>query len=467
MIWTVSLLLCGAFLLGIGCLFVWVDFRATFGPSFTYFARQLVVISLASIEDQLEVLPDLKPEVVLWLHWAVHFLSVLFLLNTAVFMKQSGWRVGPKIFLGFCIASILIVVLIPLPEFFTLTSTGLVIAGPWYLPTFPPFVCITMSVFLVFLVYQARTAPPGIRSQAWIHLFVTSFALFAALINVVEMFRPKDFLAFSDRVIPLATLGFGAMCAKFFAAEFFKTFRERQELFERLGALSQDLDRLQPLGQLGENAAFISHEIKNYVGVLKANNLLLQSKFAGSAEGGEMERITRSTDRLEQFTRSILDFSLASKAVQLKEMDLSEFIREMAGMLRKSSLVNISIEAEGPCVLLGDRLRLEQMMNNLFKNSLEAGARHIRIRLSAQPQFWVLEFQDDGCGCSAADLEQLAKPFFTTKRHQGGSGLGLALVASIVNSHGGSMAFAHASEAQPDATRGLLIRCRFPAVAGK
>jgi signal transduction histidine kinase len=464
MVWTVSLLLGSAFLLGIGSLFLWVDFRASFGPRYTYFARQLVVLALVSMELQLETFPNISKETVLYLNWWLHGLTILFLFNAANWMRQAPWIFGIKNWFSFLGFSLLAAILIFTPDYFEFNDQGQAMGGSLYMKTFLPYCLVYAGFFLAFLVWVVRHSKPTDRKQNWIHLLFALGLFFSGIVTATFVSDSKPTIDWTYRLIPLATLGFGAMCAQFFAAEFFKTFRERQELFDRLGVVSMDLNRLQPLGKLGENAAYISHEIKNYVGVLKANNLLLQSKMSSSSQSGEMERITRSTDKLEQFTRSILDYSQAHQAISLVQVELIGFLRELAGSLRKSSLLTVSVDGEGPCMIWGDRLRLEQLVNNLFKNSQEAGARHFRIRVAREARFWVLEFEDDGCGCSPAEMEQLAKPFFSTKRHQGGSGLGLALVASIVSSHGGNLSFEPSAQSQTGG--GLRIRCRLPVMAG-
>ncbi len=91
--------------------------------------------------------------------------------------------------------------------------------------------------------------------------------------------------------------------------------------------------------------------------------------------------------------------------------------------------------------VLGDPQRLAQVLINLLSNARDASSEHghIYIRTTASHSHVELLIEDQGSGISAESLEHLFEPFFTTKDPGQGTGLGLALVHSIVEEHHGDI----------------------------
>jgi polar amino acid transport system substrate-binding protein len=94
----------------------------------------------------------------------------------------------------------------------------------------------------------------------------------------------------------------------------------------------------------------------------------------------------------------------------------------------------------------GNSQRVEQVIVNLLLNAcqaLEGKGKEIVIATSFDPERAVvlLSVHDEGRGIAAEDLPRLTDPFFTTKREEGGTGLGLSVSAGIVKEHGGSLCF--------------------------
>jgi signal transduction histidine kinase len=90
----------------------------------------------------------------------------------------------------------------------------------------------------------------------------------------------------------------------------------------------------------------------------------------------------------------------------------------------------------------GDKHELQQVVLNLFLNSLDAlgdrgGA--IAVRLSTPPGFVRIEVEDDGPGMAEQDLPRVFDPFFSKKDRPDASGLGMFISYSIVQNHGGTM----------------------------
>jgi signal transduction histidine kinase len=76
---------------------------------------------------------------------------------------------------------------------------------------------------------------------------------------------------------------------------------------------------------------------------------------------------------------------------------------------------------------------------NLAENALQHGATLLEFVISADDRKAVFLVRDDGGGISAANRERIFQPFFSTRREQGGTGMGLGIIRAMLSSHGGTI----------------------------
>src|SRR5438128_6733779 len=128
-------------------------------------------------------------------------------------------------------------------------------------------------------------------------------------------------------------------------------------------------------------------------------------------------------------------------------VDVNEVIREMTVLLRSEATrgsisVRTELAADLPQVM-GDRVQLQQVMMNLFMNSIDAmkdvdGTRELAIKSQrAENEQLMVSVSDTGVGLPAQQTDQIFNAFFTTKLH--GTGMGLSISRSIIESHGGRL----------------------------
>ncbi len=206
-------------------------------------------------------------------------------------------------------------------------------------------------------------------------------------------------------------------------------------------AMEQTLREREALMRLGEMSAGVAHEVRNALGSMLAY-LRLMKQDHGDLEGdSHYQALNDETRALEKVVQNLLYFA---RPIPLKpeEIELSEFLEEIAGQLRESFPGGI-FETSGEGVAVqGDHEALGRCLLNLGRNAAEAAGESkdaFTVRMAAGRQGdsgAVLVVEDDGPGIEG-DPKDLFKPFETDK--PGGTGLGLAIARKIAREHGGDI----------------------------
>jgi two-component sensor histidine kinase len=240
---------------------------------------------------------------------------------------------------------------------------------------------------------------------------------------------------------------------------------ERDAAFERLREAYMDLEAAKPLRELGRSAAFINHEIKNYMMVISGYAaLLLRSKKLDEKDRAMAENIAATVAKLHDFSMSVLELSRPEAASGEEEVELVQRLRLCidVNFPERASDISVSCNAPQNAVLINcNPEKLERAVINAIRNSLEAGARNVSVKLSACNQTALVVIEDDGAGCGAEHLQNLSTTFFTTK---GGNetGLGLCTIRSIVEAHNGCVSI-YAKNVLGGGKQGLSMQILLPA----
>jgi signal transduction histidine kinase len=194
-----------------------------------------------------------------------------------------------------------------------------------------------------------------------------------------------------------------------------------------------------------------SHELRTPITALKMFNELLRSG-ASDDPNTRMEFLTESQtqiERLEWITRNLLDLSRLDSGVanlELDTHDVGDILQASAAAFKpvaqeRGVTLNVCTP-DPPLSIRCDRARIQIALSNLIDNALKFTPQggHIDVCAQSEPsgiQIWV---QDSGAGIDPADLPHIFDRFYRGKSHAThGSGLGLALVKSVVQAHGGTV----------------------------
>ncbi len=229
---------------------------------------------------------------------------------------------------------------------------------------------------------------------------------------------------------------------------------ERKRAEEALEALRQaqaDLARVNRVTTMGELTASLAHEVNQPIAaaVTNANTCLrwLTRDHPDLEEAREaaMRIVKDGTRAAEIISRIRLLFKKGTPDWEL--VDINEVIREMIVLLRgEATRYNIAVQtdlAADLCQAMGDRVQLQQVMMNLIMNSIDAmkeveGKREVAIKSErAEDRHLLVSVSDTGVGLPLQEVSQIFNAFFTTKPD--GTGMGLSISRSIVESHGGRL----------------------------
>jgi C4-dicarboxylate-specific signal transduction histidine kinase len=227
--------------------------------------------------------------------------------------------------------------------------------------------------------------------------------------------------------------------------------RERKHAEETLRQAQADLAHVNRVTAMGELTASLAHEVNQPIAaaVTNANTCLRwltrDQPDVEEARAAAMRIVKDGTRAAEIINRIRLLFKKGTPQRGL--VDINEVIREMIVLLRsEAARHNILVETELATDLpqvMGDRVQLQQVIMNLMINGIDAmkdmdGTRKLALKSQRRENEQILvTVSDTGVGLPPQPADQIFKAFFTTKPH--GTGMGLSISRSIVESHDGRL----------------------------
>jgi PAS domain S-box-containing protein len=231
---------------------------------------------------------------------------------------------------------------------------------------------------------------------------------------------------------------------------------------------------------LGRFSGGIAHDFNNIIMAISGYAELTKIALEGNATVQTyIGAILQASHRAADLVRQILTFSHQQPQerllIQLQPI-IKECVKLLQGILPSPVTLDVSVEVNAPAVL-ADASQVHRVLINLATNALQAmrgnpgrlqvklercvvDLAHAAARPPLRPGVYALvSVSDTGCGMNQATLQHIFEPFFTTRAHGEGTGLGLAVVHGIMESHDGVVTV----HSQPG--EGTVFNLYFPAHA--
>ena len=220
----------------------------------------------------------------------------------------------------------------------------------------------------------------------------------------------------------------------------------REKAQKDLTVAEQTLAQSSKLAVLGEMSAAVSHELNQPLAAMKtylAGARLLMTRRRPEEALVSVQRIDDLIDRMGAIARQLKSYARkggdAFEPIDLRAC-VTGAVSMMEPRLRERRVLVVRTLPKDPVRVMGDRLRLEQVLINLMRNAVDAtmavNAPQIDLILT-QGDTVTLTVRDNGSGI--AEIDKIFEPFYTSKKAGEGVGLGLAISSGIVADHGGRL----------------------------
>ena len=211
--------------------------------------------------------------------------------------------------------------------------------------------------------------------------------------------------------------------------------------------LRNNLIQSQKMNFIGELVSGLAHQLNNpLVGVVNISDLLLEKIDKNDEKYPYVKMIKDAGEDCKDVISSLLRFSRRQDDNPYVDVNLHSVLNAGIEMLNKHpkfKKVNVERYFESIPILRGDPVLLQQAFMNMLINSAQAIEDKGIIKVECKPisagmgRQIMVSISDNGCGIPEEDLPRLFDPFFSTKKAEDGTGIGLSLAYWIIQDHGG------------------------------
>jgi len=228
--------------------------------------------------------------------------------------------------------------------------------------------------------------------------------------------------------------------------------------------LTDRLRRAIEMERFGNLVSGVAHEVRNPLNSIQAAVAALELEVGDQLDAQELFDIVRSqVARLAQLMRDLLVIGKPIDEMSLEQRRGDELIADALKLWRATHPEidprRIRFVADGNVELRVDPIRMQQVIINLLDNAFQHGGDEtdVVVAVRSRDESCCISVCDSGKGIATEALHRVFEPFFTT--HRGGTGLGLALVKSIIERHGGNVSLS-SNDPLPGCTFEIILPIR-------
>lgn len=204
--------------------------------------------------------------------------------------------------------------------------------------------------------------------------------------------------------------------------------------------LEQRLQQSEKMAAIGRLAAGVAHELGTPLNVIDGRAQRALRQPCAEPVTHALGEIRAEVGRMSAILRQLMDFS-RSRPPHRQPIAAERLLRNVLASLgddADQAGVQCTVDgADASPLIHVDRLRIEQALNNVVRNAIQAARRQVRIGWFETDTTRGFVVEDDGPGVASALRQRIFEPFFTTKPVNEGTGLGLAVAHTAVEEHGG------------------------------
>lgn len=449
-----------AFLIAMSVIFISIELRARFDRSFLIFGVVNILICLFCAVD-IWIQPESQS--LSWTrlqHIVASFFAPLIIWNVMLMVKKENITIIKLLFLLSGLFSLLFMTDLMLKQVGSFVKSTTLYNG-----AFGSYVVLTIVGLFYLLVTNIKQQGAKLSKQLIAYTVGVIVLCAGGIMDLTSIGFGHRFFSGVPTFSIIGELCFSLIATILFTEKLTAIIRNHQITFQKLLGAYKAMEEVQSLKELGQSTAIVNHEIKNYATVISGYAEMLSTQSELSVVSKKLiKRIQNAILRMSHFSNDILEFSKSRIIRDKKPLNLSSLITNCINQHFAHSATNFILSPEltnKKLIITGNWQKLEHVFFNLFKNSIEANAKHITLNVVLSATTLLCIVSDDGDGCTSENIDKMFSSFFTTKKNTGGTGLGMCLARSIIESHGGYIS-AYANNRDGSGATGVSMHMSFP-----
>jgi signal transduction histidine kinase len=219
---------------------------------------------------------------------------------------------------------------------------------------------------------------------------------------------------------------------------------ELESAYKELQEAQHELLAAERLSTLGKFSSLILHDIRNPISIVRGYaEMIVHNATDESRIVRNSKRIISEADRLNRLAGELLDYSRGEIRLNMQIVELNQFVEDVIAGIRekfdnRGITIRSGVQYAGPVLM--DYERMLRVLLNLADNARKAmpDGGEFNIDVIAEEGSYKIIARDTGVGMTKEVVDRIFEPFFSFS-DQGGTGLGMSIVKSIVEAHEGTL----------------------------